>query len=348
VAEETGVTPHLPSVGYQLLALGLPYALEEQGRFLAGGHAAITIGTESREGDSPAISEQRLGQFGRATEALVDSLEIVGTSFRTPDSIFLSDRAASGWTLRLALVLAIVPFALGVVDLIVRGRRRGLPFRPALRAQRARLGYWGFVGLLVWLCSVAGVFPTGESLPLPPYTSLTTDRPLLGIGAIAMALAVAWLVARERLAPSSPPAADERLAGLIVGLTLVGVVAVLLAFFQPYALLFVLPSLYAWLWIPLEGRATARIVLFTLGLAGPVIGLVLLAHAIGVSIVDGALYVVGLTTVGYLSPLSAVLFLVWSASASQVGALAFGRYGPYAGGVRTPPPGPLRRLVRRP
>ena len=75
--------------------------------------------------------------------------------------------------MRLTLVLAVVPFALGLVDLIVRGRRRGLPFKPALRALRTRLG----VALLggapdldrrPWrACS-----PPGAALPLSPFTDV--------------------------------------------------------------------------------------------------------------------------------------------------------------------------------
>jgi hypothetical protein len=340
VAEETRETPELPSLASQLLALGMPYALEEQGRFLASGHAAVTIGTESGPAaDGAPVPTQRLGQLGRATEALVDSLDVVGGPFRTPDSIFLADRAASGWTLRLALILAVVPFALGVVDLVVRGRRRGLPFAPAVGAQLARVGFWAFVGLVVWLASIAGVFPTGASLPLSPYASLVADEPVLGLLAVAAALLLGWLILRRRLGPAADAAdAEERLAGLVVALALTGAMVGVLAVVQPYALLFVLPSLYAWLWLPLEGSAAVRIALFTVGLAGPAAGLALLGHEIGLSVPATALYAVGLFTVGYLSPVSAALVLAWAAAAAQVGALAFGRYGPYAG-ASSPSPG---------
>ncbi len=349
IAEETGASPGVPSVPSQLVALGLPFALEEQGRFLARGVSAVTIGTErAEEGAAGAPGTARLGQLGRATEALVSSLDAsVGGPFRTPDSIFFSDRAASGWTLRLTLVLAVVPFALGVVDLIVRSRRRRLPFGPALRAQRARLGVWALAGVLLLAGVLVGVFPSGAPLPPPPYTSLVTDPPVLGLLALGAVLGAGWLFAREKLVARGAVAAEERLTGFVVGLALVGAVAVALAITQPYALLFVLPSLYAWIWIPLEGRAAGRIGLFVLGLLGPLAALVLVAHELHLSVARGALYLVGLATVGYLSPLSVVLFLVWAAAAAQIGAIAFGRYGPYAGGADPPPAGPLRRLVRR-
>jgi hypothetical protein len=248
---------------------------------------------------------------------------------------------------RLSLVLAVVPFALGLVDLIVRARRRGLAFRPALRALRVRLGVALLGGTLVWLGALLDVFPTGAQLPLPPLTDLLEGPPVGGLIVLGCAFVVVWLVARGRLAPTTSPTAGERLAGLAVALAAVGVVAVVLAVTTPYALVFVLPSLYAWLWLPLERRLWHRATLFALGLAGPVAALFVLGHELGVSIAGAVLYVVGLVTVGYLPLGSALLFLVWAAAAAQVGALAFGRYAPYADGAEPPPPGPARRALGR-
>jgi hypothetical protein len=123
-------------------------------------------------------------------------------------------------------------------------------------------------------------------------------------------------------------------------------VAVALGLWKPYALVFVLPSLYAWLWLPLEGRLWQRGFLFALGLTGPVLALLVLAHQVGLSVIGAALYLVGLTTVGYVSLGAALVALAWFASAAQVSALAFGRYAPYAGGAEPPPPGALRRRLR--
>jgi len=355
VREQTGISPELPSVPTQLVDLGFPFAGGEQGRFLGHDLAAVTLTTrEPGEAAVPAgdpvgrLDTQRLGQLGRATEALVSSLDIsVGGTLRTPDSLFLGDRAASGWAVRLTLVLAVVPFALGLVDLVVRARRRRLPFRPALRALRARLGVALIGGVLVWLGALLGVFPTGAPLPPSPLTDTLESPPIGGVILLVCAFGVFWLVARSRLATSAAPTPSERLAGLAVALAAVGAVAFALAITKPYALVFVLPSLYAWLWLPLERRLWQRAALFALGLTGPVVALFVLGHELGVSIVGAALYAVGLTTLGYFPLGSAVLFLVWAAAAAQVGALAFGRYGPYAGGAEPPPPGLLRRSVRR-
>jgi peptidase M28-like protein len=355
IQEQVGSAPSLPSIPTQLADFGMPFAYEEQGRFLGHGLAAVTL-TTSAPGNpaTPAgapdteLAVRTLGQLGDATEALLSSLDSsLGGAFRTPDSVFFADRAASGWAVRLTLVLAVVPFALGLVDLIVRGRRRGLPFRPALRALRTRLVVALFAGLLVWIGALGGVFPTGAALPLSPFAESLDNPPIGGILFLAAALAVGWLVARPRLVPSRPTTAEERLAGLATALACVAVVAVVLAAAKPYALAFVLPSLYAWLWLPIERRLWQRVAMFVVGLAGPVLGLVLLANELGLSIPRTALYAVGLVTVGYVPLSSALLGLVWLAVAAQVAAIAFGRYAPYANGAEPSPPGAIRSLVRR-
>jgi hypothetical protein len=115
---------------------------------------------------------------------------------------------------------------------------------------------------------------------------------------------------------------------------------------MPYVLLFLLPSLYAWLWLPVCTRAWTRAVLYVLGLVGPIAGLVLLGNELGLGPVDTGLYVVALTSLGYVSLTGVVLVLAWGAAAGQLAALAASRYWPYAGGLEPPPPGPVRVAVR--
>ena len=106
-----------------------------------------------------------------------------------------------------------------------------------------------------------------------------------------------------------------------------------LALAKPYALVFVLPSLYAWMWLPLRSRLWQRALLYGAGLAGPLLGLALLARQLDFGALDTPLYVTGLATVGYLSVGSVLAAIVWAAAAAQLAALAFGRYAPYAHGT---------------
>lgn len=354
VSEQTGDEPARPGVLTQLVNLGVPYAAGEQGRFLAVGIAALTLTTDEPgdpavpvgDGGAP-LSVEALGNLGRATEALVGSIDrSVGAAFRTPDSLFLGDRVASGWAVRLTLLVAIVPFVLGVLDLIVRSRRRRLPLTPAIRALRTRIVFWLYAGFLLWLAGLAGILPTGAPLPLPPYSDLLSDRPVAGLGLLAIGLAGGWIAGRRRLVPVARPTPVEQLAGYAVGLAWLAVVAVVVGLVQPYTLVFILPSLYAWLWLPLRTRGWARGALFGIGLLGPLAGLVLLSSELGLGLLDTCLYLAGLASVGYLSFASVLFALAWAAAAAQLGALALGRYAPYSGGAEPPPPGVIRSGAR--
>ena len=337
IDEQAGQAPAMPSVLTQLVDLAVPYARTEQGSFVAEGIAAVSLTTDASRaaGDLPGVlSEGRLGQLGRATEALLGSIDMsVGVAFRTPDAVFLDDRAASGWTVRLMLIVAIVPFALGILDLVARGRRRRLPFVPAVRALRTRLLVWLWAGVLLWVGGLTGALPTGDALALPASSSFVLDANVAGLAVLALAFVIVWLVARRPLIPASPPTPEERLAGYTCALAWLGVVAVVVALTKPFALAFILPSLYAWLWLPLRSRPWQRACIYVVGLVGPLGGILLLGHELGLGPGEAALYIAGLVTVGYISLFSVLLTIAWLAAAAQLSALAFGRYGPY---VRTP------------
>jgi Zn-dependent M28 family amino/carboxypeptidase len=350
VREQVGIEPSLASVPTQLVDLGIPFAAGEQGPFLGAGVAALTLTTDEA-GDPPipfgdrgtVVSIERLEALGRATESLVGSIDTsLGAAFRTPDTIFLGDRAASGWAVRVTLIVAVVPFALGVLDLVVRSRRRTLPLRPAARALRARLLFWLYAGVLLWLAGVTGILPTGAPLPVPPYSDFVTDWPVAGAALLGLALGFGWTLARRRLVETRGTTPEERLAGYTVALAWLGALSIVIGLLRPYALVFVLPSLYAWLWLPLRTRFWTRAALFGVGLLGPLAGFLIVASQVGLGVLDTAVYLSGLVTIGYVPWTTVLLGLAWITAAAQLGALALGRYSPYAGGREPPPPGPVR------
>jgi hypothetical protein len=353
VGEQVGRAPVVPSALTQLVDLGIPFAAGEQAPFLARGVAAVALTTDEPAepnipvGDPPGpLSEETLGRLGRATEAIVGSIDAsVGAAFATRDNLFLNERVASGWTVRLTLVVAVVPFVLGILDLLVRSRRRGLPLLPGLRGLRTRLLVWSYGGLLIWIGALTGVFPTGAALPLPAGSSFVADWHVTGLVVLVVAFVLGWLVARRPLVPSVRPTPEERLAGYTSALTWLGAVAVIVAVVKPYALVFILSSLYAWLWLPLRPRFWPRVGIYLIGLLGPGAGLLLLGHELGLGPADAALYVVGLATVGYVGLFTVLLAIVWLAAAAQLAALSFGRYAPYAGGAEPPPPGHVRTAI---
>ena len=120
--------------------------------------------------------------MGRAADSILSSLdggiELVGG---TAAHVYLGDRIVRGWAIELVLLVALVPYLTGSIDLFARCRRRGVPLRPAWRALRIRLGVWLWVGLLVGLGALVGVFPRGSAIPPPPDSPAVTDWPVAGL-----------------------------------------------------------------------------------------------------------------------------------------------------------------------
>src|SRR5919204_143973 len=124
--------------------------------------------------------------------------------------------------------------------------------------------------------------------------------------------------------------------------------ALLVVATNPFALLFLLPSLHAWLWLPQVRRATAplRLGVLMLGFAGPALLLGEFAGRYGLGW-DAPWYLAELRAVGYVPFIVMPLLVVWFAGAGQLSALATRRYGPYPDAAELPPRGPVRRILRR-
>jgi hypothetical protein len=154
-------------------------------------------------------------------------------------------------------------------------------------------------------------------------------------------------LARSRLLPRRPIRPEERLAGHSGALLALGVVGLLLAATNPFALIFILPSLHAWLWLPqVQTRQPAlRAGVFLAGFLGP--GYLVWSFATHYGLGwDAPWYVVKLFAVGYAPLPLFVIGLAWLAAAGQLAALAAGRYAPYPAPQERPRRGPVRELIR--
>jgi len=168
---------------------------------------------------------------------------------------------------------------------------------------------------------------------------------LLGLGVLTL---VGWLVARPRLTPTRPVTATEELAGATAALLALAVVALLVVATNPFALIFLLPSLHAWLWLPhVRARPIwTRLAVLAAGFLGPLLLLASFAFRYGLGL-DTPWYVAELTAVGYVKFSAIVIAVGWLAAAGQMSALTIGRYGPYPDARDRAPRGPLREAVRR-
>jgi hypothetical protein len=300
-------------------------------------------------GDTPAnLDADRLGELGRAAQMLVASLdEAAEVAGGTQSYLYFGSRLLYGWTLQLLLVSALIPFLAATVDLFARCRRRHIALQPALRSYLSRLAVWLWLGLCFALFVAIGLLPSGVDRPLAPDTAPAGDWPVAALAVLLALSALAWLVARPRLRPTRSIARQEELGGHLASMLVLAVVALVVTAMNPYSLLFVLPSLHAWLWLPQlrdRGRAV-QIAVYLLGFAGPLLLLASFAFRFDLGL-DAVWYLMALTAVGYVPVPLVVAFLAWGAAAGQVGAVALGTYAPYPD-VTERTPGPLREAVRQ-
>ncbi|MFL6067295.1 MAG: M28 family metallopeptidase [Gaiellaceae bacterium] len=354
ILEQTGARPVRASLAGQLLDLGFPITFREQGPFVARGVPAITITTTGERPpdaftDRPhALDGTRLASLGRATQQLLGSLDQgVELTQGTTSFIWSGGRIVRGWAVELLLGALVIPYAVAVVDLFANCRRRRIALAPAARALQTRLQFWLFLGLVFYLFKALGAWPGGPARPPAPASAEAGDWPvaaLLLFGAIGLA---GWLVGRQRLVPRRPVSADAQIAGETVALLTLGVIALLVLATNPFSLVFVLPALHAWLWLPQvrTGRGPARALVFVLGLAGLAVLLLETGIRFGLGL-DAPWYLARLAATGYVQAPTVAIVLAVGACGAQLAAAAAGRYAPYpARGVR-PARGPIRELVR--
>ncbi|HEY7732282.1 MAG TPA: M28 family peptidase [Gaiellaceae bacterium] len=341
VAEQVGRAPDRPGILRQLVDLGIPFAFGEQAPALGAGVAAVRITTADDSSETAAsdtgasLDEATLGRLGRSSQALLGSLDVgVAQAQGTDPYLYLGERVVRGWAIALVLVASLVPFAAGVIDLAARCRRRGIPLAPAFRSLGGRLALWLWAGVVLWLAGQTGVLPNGPPRPFPPTSDAIREWAPLALGALALLVVLPWLLTRRPRRPGAAASPEEELAGYAASLVVLIPIAAGTALVNPYALVFVLPSLYAWLWLPQAGTSWLRDALFGLGLAGPVLALVSLAARFGLGI-DVLLYAGALVTSGYVPWLAALLVLAWGAVAVQTGAVAAGWYVPRTGKTRS-------------
>jgi peptidase M28-like protein len=352
LATETGSDPTRPSTLRQLIDLGFPFSEYEQAPFVTRGTPAVTVTTSPDRpsggfADTPGrLDAARLGQIGRATQHAIDAMEQgIALSSGPSSFVYLGGRIVRGWAIEIVLVAALLPFLTATVDLFARCRRRRIRVAPALRSYRSRLAFWLWCGGLFALFALIGIWPDGA--PRPP-TLDRVDWPAGGLAALGVLVGIGWLVARDRLLPRRSVRPEDELAGHAGALLALGVVGLLVVATNPFALIFVLPSLHAWLWLPQvrSGPAWLRAAVLLAGLTGPALLLWSFASRYGLGL-DAPWYVAWLFALGYAPlPLLAIV-LGWAAAAGQLAALAAGRYAPYPSAAERPPRGPVRETIRR-
>ncbi len=351
LAAETGVEPSRPSALRQLIDLGFPYSQYEQAPFVSRGVPAVTLTTSPdrpRTGlgdDAAGLRVNRLGQIGRAAQRSIDAMQQgIALAPGPPSYVYLGPRVVRGWAIELLLIGALLPYLAATVDLFARCRRRRIRIAPALRSYRSRLAFWLWAGSVFGLLTLAGAW--GSGVARPPALD-RVSWPTGGLIVLALLTGGGWLVARDRLLPRRPLRTEEELAGHTGALLALGVVALLVVATNPFGLVFLLPSLHAWLWLPQVRQSPlwGRVLVLAAGFAGPALLIWSFASRYGLGW-DAPWYIVSLFPIGYAPATAFVIALGWAAGAAQLVALAAGRYAPYPAPAERRPRGPIRHTVR--
>jgi Peptidase family M28 len=352
--EQTGYRTRRAGLLPQLIDLGFPFTLYEQGPFVARGIPAITITTAGERPPAAftdrasALDTVRLTGIGRATQGLIGSLDQgLELAQGTTSFVWAGDRIVRGWAIELLLFGLVLPYLVAVIDLFAHCRRRKISLLPAARSLRTRLGFWIFLGLAFTAFRLLGAWPSGAPRPPNPAVATSGDWPVLALLALGLVALGGWVVARHRLVPRRAIGPDEQLAGATTALLGLAVIALLVLATNPFALLFVLPAMHAWLWLPQvrRGKAPARALVFVVGLVGPLLVVLSLAVRIGLGF-DAPWYLVELAAVGYVHLPAVAITLCGAACAAQLVVVATGRYAPYPPAGERPERGPLREFVR--
>jgi hypothetical protein len=354
ITADTGSPPDRASALRQLIDLGFPFTVYEQGPFIAKGVAAVTLTTAGDGATDPVrdtsarLSAERLDQVGRSAQDLVGSLD-EGLEFAqgTSSYLYLGSRLIRGWAVQLVLIACLLPFLATAIDLFARCRRRRIPLAPALRSYRSRFLFWAWAVALFELFGLLGAWPDGEPRPIAPGSDLARDWPAAALIGLAVLVLAGWLVSRERLLPRRHVTSEEELAGHTVALLCLGALSLLVVATNPFALIFLLPSLHVWLWLPQVRSAPApvRFGVLAAGFAGPLLLIGSFANRYGLGW-DALWYLAELRAVGYVPFVVMALLVVWLAGTAQLSALASRRYAPYPTSMELPPRRPLRRIVR--
>ena len=354
VLEQTGLRARRTSFLGQLVDLGFPLTLYEQGPFVAQGIPSVTLTTAGERppaaftDPASSLDGARLAAMGRATQQLVGSLDQgLELAQGTTTFIWAGDRIVRGWAIELMLFSLLLPFLTVAVDLFAHCRRRRIPLLPAVRALQSRLGFWLFLGAVFYGFRFLGAWPGGNGRAPNPALPSSGDWAVLPLLAFAFVGLGGWVVTRHRLVPRRAVGGDELLAGETVALLGLGVVLLLVLATNPFALLFFLPAVHLWLWLPQvrSGRPPARVLVFVLGLAGPAVILLSLGLRFGLGF-DAPWYLLELAAVGYVTVPAVAITLCGGACAAQLAAVSAGRYAPYPPAGERPARGPLRELVR--
>ena len=261
----------------QLAHLAAPLGIGAQGVLLDRGIEAIRFsgsGLLPVDPESEQIDRDRVGAIGRAALQTVSAIDVGDAPEHGPPSYVTFARSVlPGWVVAILSLALILPVLVASIDAFARARRRNEPVAGWMSWVLARVVPFA-IGLLAGiLLVVAGLAPNvSEAAPAPSLEPLDATAAAL-LGALAAAIALAWIFLRPTLARWGGAPSDPATAGAGCAVALFTSVATLAAWFlNPWAALALVPAAHLWALATLDpapGRARRRALLVAGGLVVP-------------------------------------------------------------------------------
>ena len=291
------------------------------------------------------LNRAQFVRLGRAADSILASLdggiELAGG---TAGYVYLGNRIIRGWAIGFVLVVALVPYLVGV-DRPLRPRP---PAAPAASRRLARVAHT--LRRLALGCfasssaSLAGVFPRGSAIPPPPDSPAVTDWPVAGLALVGALAWFGWWRAR-RVLPRRPlrgrttssPGTPSHSSGWGRSLSRRRSSVPTRSSSSCRR-----STRGSGCRRSRSGGRGSRMSLFGFGLVGPALAVVVVGTQLGLGL-HAPLYLVSLMTLGFISWPTILVLVCWAAVAAQLGALTAGRYAPSSGGLRAPGSAPSSR-----
>ena len=325
ISQELGAPAGGSSTLGQLARLSFPLGIGSQGPLLEQGYDAVRISGSGElppggNGPAEAMDAERLGALGRATLRTLTAIDEGPRPEHGPKSYVQAvSQVLPGLVLSLLAGSLLLPVLVASVDAFARARRRHLDVLRWLRWLGAWLAPFLAALALAQFLALVGATPSPPAAPVPPDV-LPLDGPALAVlagVAVAMALAFAlarWLAARPDPELAGPP---DLGGGVALGLT-IAAGAFLLWLVNPYAGLLAVPAAHLWMLLALTRPLPSprvRAALIAIGAAPALLVAVYLLFALSIDPLSGLWYLLMLVTGHSVGIVTSLIGCVMLASA---------------------------------
>ena len=289
LAGQASLKPGAASLAGQFARLAFPLTMSAQGPLLEAGHPAIELSLAGERGGAGnrTVSQARLTSLGQAVLATASALE-TGRQIPAPSPYLVYHRLVIGtWSIRLLVLVLILPaFAVGV-DGFARARRRG--------HQIGRAGAWVLVRALPFMAVAAALAGLGVAGALPAAPPGPVGPAAVPIGGTAVAIMIvvglallASMIKVDRLAVALSGVREhpEEGAGAVAVLLVMCACGAVMWVTNPFAAALVAPALNIWIWAmapDLHLRRPFQAALMLVGFVPPVLVAFYYAGAFGLS-----------------------------------------------------------------